>query len=93
MNYLENVNHINEILSNANEHDTVRLINNAKIKGGGSPGEVLAIICSLLKVLEKKFPKIFSLIKEDAIVLFNISKQIGMKIIPNYDLLDELDWE
>lgn len=93
MNYLETVGHINEILSNAGEHDTVRLINNARIKGGGSAGEVLAIISSLLKVLEKKYPKIFSLIKDDAKILFNLSKQMGMRIIPNYNLLDELDWE
>lgn len=93
MNYLETVNNINKILSNGGEHDIARLINNARIKGGGSPGEVLAIISSLLKVLEKKYPEIFSLIKDDAKILFNYSKQMGMKIIPNYDLLDELDWE
>lgn len=93
MSYLDVVNHINEMLIAANEHDTVRLINNAKIKGGGSSGEILAIISSLLKVLEKKSPQIFSLIKEDAKTLFKMSKQMGMTIKPNYDLLNELDWE
>lgn len=93
MNYLETIDRINEILREAQEFDTIKLINNAKIRGGGSSGEVLAIICSLLKVYEKKFPQIFSLIKKEAKILYAISKQIGMKIKPNFDLLEDLDWE
>ena len=92
MNYLEIINDINAILEINKEFDTVRLINNAKIKGG-TGGEVLAIVCSLLKVYEIKFPTTFFLIRDNAILLFNLSKQLNMKIIPNYNLLDELDWK
>lgn len=83
---------MNEILLEAHQYDTIRLINNAKVKGGGSSGEVLAIICSLLKVYEKRFPEIFTLIKKEAKILYSISKKIGMKIKPDFDLLEDLDW-
>ncbi|MDO9375310.1 MAG: hypothetical protein Q7T76_12875 [Ferruginibacter sp.] len=92
MDYLEAISEIKRKLGEAKEYDTARIISNAQIKGGGSSGEVLAIICSLLKVYEKKFPSIFFIIKDDAKFLYAVSKQIGMSIIPDYNLLDELDW-
>jgi len=92
MEYLEIIGNINKALLKANEVDKVKLINNAKIKGG-TPGEVVAIVSSLLKVFEKKFPDVFSLIHSDANLLFKMSKESGMSVKPNYGLLEELNWD
>ncbi len=90
INYIEVTNSIAKILEENNQLHFVTQLNNAKLKGA-TGGEILAIICSLLKAYEEKYPSIFRLIKNEAYRLFGYSKELGMKPIANYDLLDELD--
>jgi predicted ribonuclease YlaK len=90
MNYLDVVEEIIAVLKSKDEYQLIRLINNAKLKGG-TGGEILAIICSLLKVYEKEYYNIFIMIEKQAKLLFKLSKEYGMRPVANYDLLTELD--
>ncbi len=89
INYIEVTKSIATILKENSQNRFVTQLNNAKLKGA-TGGEILAIICALLKAYEEKYPSIFRLIKNEAYSLFKYSKELGMIPIANYDLLDEL---
>lgn len=90
MNYLGIISEIIEILKIKEEFQLIKLINNGKLKGG-TAGEILAIICSILKAYENKDYQTFALVEKQSKMLFKISKECGINPIANYDLLDELD--
>ncbi len=92
MDYLEIVERICSILKKTGQDDLSRFIVNARIKGGGSRGEVLLIICSLLLVYKKKFPAVYTVISKDADFLFSVAKTAGLFAKADERLLDELDW-
>ncbi len=90
MDHLAVINKIKKDLTDQNETQFVNQINNGLLMGG-TGGEILSIICSLLKVYKKKYPVIFKQIKAEANSLFRYAQKLGYDIIPNYDLLTELD--
>ena len=89
MNYLNKVSEVEHLLSDANELLFVKQIKNAKLMGG-TGGEVLAIICSLLKTYEMQLNPAFELIKKQAYELYEYAESVGLYPKANFSILEEL---
>jgi hypothetical protein len=87
--YLDEVNRIVKILKKEKKEDIVKQISNAKLRGGMG-GEILMMICSLLKVYEISNPELFELIKTHAEKLYQYAESISLYPRANFDLLEEL---
>ena len=74
--YLDEVNRIVKILKKEKKEDIVKQISNAKLRGGMG-GEILMMICSLLKVYEISNPELFELIKTHAEKLYQYAESIS----------------
>lgn len=89
MDYLKKVDEIIYLLSEQDEELFILQIKNAKLMGG-TGGEILAIICSLIKTYEIQEPELFSVIKDPARDLYDYAESIGLRPSANFDLLNEL---
>jgi len=89
MDYLKKVDEIRNILKAHGEEKFINQINNAIIMGG-TGGEKLAIVCSLLKTYEIQLLDSFDLVKMQAYELYQYAESIGMHPLANFSLLEEL---
>lgn len=89
MNYLKKVDKIIYLLSEQDEEIFITQLRNAKLMGGNG-GEILAIICSVLKTYEIQKPELFSTISEPAKDLYAYAESLGLRTFANFDLLEEL---
>lgn len=89
VNYLDEIDKIVRILKKEKKEDIVKQISKAKLRGGMG-GEILMMICSLLKVYEISNPTLFELIKTHAEKLYQYAESLSLYPRANFDLLEEL---
>ena len=90
MDYLKKVDQITHILYEHNRDEVIHQIKSAKVMGG-TGGEILSLICSLVKTHEIQSPDLFDAIKYPAYELFNYAKTIELNPSANFDLLSYLN--
>lgn len=90
MGYLKKVDEIVNILKEGKKAAFLRQFQNAKL-AGGTGGETLAIICSLLKTYQIQMSESSDLVRQQVYQLYNYAESIGLNPETNFSLLEELD--